>query len=73
MIPAPPNSRPPMRLGIDVGGTKTAAVAIDGTGTVVHEVQLPTKLGEDGVLATICAAVEGIETAARLGAAVTSG
>jgi predicted NBD/HSP70 family sugar kinase len=60
-----------LRLGIDVGATKTAAVAIDSTGAVAHELRLPTALGEDGVLATIGAAIEDI--GARLdGAGLTS-
>ncbi len=58
-----------MRIGIDVGGTKTAAVAVDAAGAVAHELQLPTALGEDGVLATICTAIEGIEAKAGLDAA----
>lgn len=62
-----------LRLGIDVGATKTAAVAIDPTGAVAHELRLPTALGEDGVLATIGAAIEGIGAGARReGAGVTS-
>jgi glucokinase len=55
-----------LRLGIDVGATKTAAVAIDSAGTVAHELRLPTALGEEGVLATISAAIDGIDAAARL-------
>lgn len=55
-----------LRLGIDVGATKTAAVAIDSTGAVAHELRLPTALGEEGVLATIGAAVEGVDVATRL-------
>src|SRR5690606_30027010 len=62
-----------LRLGIDVGATKTAAVLIDPTGAVAHEVRLPTALGEEGVLATIGAAIERIAAAAGLdGAGFTS-
>jgi glucokinase len=62
-----------LRLGVDVGATKTAAVAIDSTGAVVHELRLPTALSEQGVLATICAAVEGSAAAGPLdGAGFTS-
>lgn len=56
-----------LRVGIDVGATKTAAVAIDASGAVAHELRLPTALGEEGVLATIGAAIEGIDAAAGLG------
>jgi glucokinase len=55
-----------LRLGIDVGATKTAAVLIDATGNVAHELRLPTALGEEGVLTTIGAAIDGIAAAARL-------
>jgi glucokinase len=58
-----------LRLGIDVGATKTAAVLIDPTGAVAHEVRLPTAFGEAGVLATISAAIERIAAAAGLDAA----
>ncbi|HEY8451032.1 MAG: ROK family protein [Micromonosporaceae bacterium] len=62
-----------LRLGIDVGATKTEAVAIAPTGAVVHELRLPTALGEDGVLATIGAAIDAVRAATRLdGAGVTS-
>ena len=62
-----------LRLGIDVGATKTAAVLIDPAGAVAHEVRLPTALGEEGVLRTISAAIEGIAAAAGVdGAGFTS-
>lgn len=62
-----------LRLGIDVGATKTAAVLIDPTGAVAHEVRLPTAFGEEGVLATISAAIAEIAAAAHLdGAGFTS-
>src|SRR5690606_38888869 len=62
-----------LRLGIDVGATKTQAVAITPAGAVVHEVRLPTALGEEGVLATIGAAIEAVRAATQLdGAGVTS-
>ena len=62
-----------LRLGIDVGATKTAAVLVDPTGAVAHEVRLPTAFGEEGVLATISGAITEIVAAARLdGAGFTS-
>ncbi|MBX3195508.1 MAG: ROK family protein [Microbacteriaceae bacterium] len=47
-----------MRAGIDIGGTKTEAVAVDPAGTVVHRVRRPTGFGADAVLASAVAAVE---------------
>ncbi|MBD3784358.1 MAG: ROK family protein, partial [Micrococcales bacterium] len=40
-----------MRLGIDVGGTKTAAVVLDADGGVVSHVAAPSGHGPDGTLA----------------------
>jgi len=57
-----------MRLGIDVGGTKTAVVAVDAAGTVAHGLRLPTTLGDEGVLDTIAVAIKGIEEATGLNA-----
>lgn len=53
-----------LRLGIDIGGTKTDAVAIDPEGHVVHQLRLATGFGADAVLATAVAAVEGLARAA---------
>ncbi|WP_144719844.1 ROK family protein [Agrococcus jejuensis] len=44
-----------MRLGIDVGGTKTAAVLLASDGAVVGQHQVPTELGE-GVVDSVLAA-----------------
>ncbi|WP_322409702.1 ROK family protein [Microbacterium invictum] len=59
-----------MRVGLDVGGTKTEAVALDDAGGVVARVRRPTTLGPDGVIASILAAVD--EVAARSGGRATS-
>jgi glucokinase len=53
-----------LRVGIDIGGTKTDAVAIDADGRVAHELRLATGFGDDAVLATSVAAVEGLARAA---------
>jgi glucokinase len=42
-----------VRVGIDVGGTKTHSVAIDADGAVVADARVPTAQGADGVLASI--------------------
>lgn len=52
-----------VRVGIDIGGTKTDAVAIDATGEVVHRLRLPTGFGAESVLASAVAAVEGLAQA----------
>lgn len=46
-----------MRLGLDIGGTKTDAVALDAHGQVAARVRVPTAFGADGVVDTAVAAV----------------
>lgn len=46
-----------MRIGLDIGGTKTDAVAVDDDGVIVERVRLATGFGADAVIAT---AVEGV-------------
>lgn len=46
-----------MRVGLDVGGTKTDAVAVDDEGAVTARVRLPTGWGPDGVVQTVLDAV----------------
>jgi glucokinase len=53
-----------LRIGIDIGGTKTDAVAIDADGRVAHQLRLATGFGANAVLATAVAAVEGLAEAA---------
>lgn len=45
-----------MRIGIDIGGTKAHAIAIDHEGTVLGELRLPSGRG-DAVLATVREAI----------------
>ncbi len=47
-----------MRLGLDIGGTKTDAVAIGEDGRVVETLRLPTGFGAEVVLLTAVSAVE---------------
>jgi len=54
--PSLPPSR--LRVGIDIGGTKTDAVALDEAGRVVHELRLATGFGAESVLATSVEAVD---------------
>ncbi len=55
-----------MRIGIDIGGTKTEAVAIDDSDTVIDSVRVPTGYGSETVLATVIDVVRTL--AARAGA-----
>jgi len=54
-----------VRVGVDIGGTKTEAVAIDAAGPVIDEVRVPTGFGAEAVIASTVAAVTGL--AERLG------
>ena len=47
-----------MRLGIDIGGTKTAAVAIGADGELSDEFRMPTGFGAEEVVATALRTVE---------------
>ncbi len=43
-----------MRLGIDIGGTKTAALVLDGSGGIVAQVAAPSGRGNAQVLTMPC-------------------
>lgn len=58
-----------MRLGIDIGGTKTAAVAIGADGELSDQVRMPTGFGADEVVATALRTVERMIELAGVGAA----
>ena len=47
---APGDSTGKLFVGMDIGGTKTAAVVIDEAGNLGAETLLPTAQGNDGVL-----------------------
>ncbi|UOQ88351.1 ROK family protein [Agromyces endophyticus] len=47
-----------VRLGIDIGGTKTAAVAIGDGGELSDQVRMPTGFGADEVVATALRTIE---------------
>ncbi|MFI4988490.1 MAG: ROK family protein, partial [Alphaproteobacteria bacterium] len=51
-----------MRIGIDLGGSKIAAVALDDAGTALLGRRVTTPSGDyEGTLAAVCRLVEGIE------------
>src|SRR5690606_8123661 len=49
--------------GLDIGGTKTDAVAVGDDGRVVHTLRMPTGFGPEAVLATAVEAVERVSEA----------
>jgi glucokinase len=52
-----------MRIGVDIGGTKTEAVAVAADGSVVESVRLPTGFGPEAVIASTLAAVGALTAA----------
>lgn len=54
-----------MRVGLDIGGTKTDAVAIDDAGRVLHQLRLPTGFGPEAVLETAIDAVSRLSALAH--------
>ena len=54
-----------MRIGLDIGGTKTEVVAVDDSGAIVLEARYPSGFGADAVLAAATMAV--FDTLDRLG------
>ncbi|WP_460797743.1 ROK family protein [Microbacterium sp. GXF0217] len=57
-----------MRVGLDVGGTKTDAVAVTADGEIVARVRRPTGWGDDAVITSILASVESVVQEAGLAA-----
>ena len=47
----------PLRVGLDVGGTKIDAVAVDPAGTILARLRRPTGWGEDAVVDSIVSTV----------------
>lgn len=55
-----------MRVGVDIGGTKTDAVAIDETGAMLHQLRVSTGFGEAAVIDTTAAIVSTLANALRV-------
>lgn len=49
-----------MRAGLDIGGTKTDAVAVDSAGAIVARVRLATGWGADAIVRTVLDAVRAV-------------
>lgn len=64
-----------LRVGLDVGATKTLGVAIGPDGAIVAEVREPTVTGADGVVATIMRVFQDLRsvTGERIGGTVGVG
>lgn len=68
-VPAgPPLGTQTVLVGIDVGGSKTEAIATDASGTERARVRLRTRFGPAGVLASIAEAAAAVAAGAHLGA-----
>ena len=55
-----------MRLGLDIGGTKTDAVVLDPDGAVLKRLRLPTGFGPEAVVASAVTAIENIADASGI-------
>jgi glucokinase len=55
-----------VRVGVDIGGTNTDAVAFDEAGAIAHSLRLPTGWGSDAILDTATAAVRQLAGAAGI-------
>ena len=53
-----------MRVGLDIGGTKTHAVVIDQDGRPLQQLRLPTGFGSDAMLVTAMEALRRVATLA---------
>jgi glucokinase len=58
-----------VRLGIDIGGTKTDAVAVTDSGEVAHRERLTTGFGSTAVVETALEAINGVAKLSGLNAA----
>lgn len=61
-----------MRLGIDIGGTKTAAVALADSGELSDQVRMPTGFGAEAVVETALRTVERMAEVSGVGAGAFS-
>ena len=65
-----PEGGRPMRVGLDVGGTKIDAVVVDPTGAIAARVRLATGWGAEEVIDTVIAAVHAVATDAGVDAGI---
>jgi glucokinase len=61
-----PSALPMMTIGVDIGGTKTEAVAIDGNNNVLHTLRVPTGHGNQELLRTLFEVIKELRGASSL-------
>lgn len=47
-----------LRVGLDIGATKTLGVVVDGTGAIVARLREPTESGADGIVRTVVRVID---------------
>ncbi len=77
VLPAPRTSGPSatrtVRIGVDIGGTKIEAVAVDQDCNVLHTVRRPTGFGNDALLSSLFGVLEELRGAENLAECALSG
>jgi fructokinase len=69
-----PKLKPSIRIGIDLGGTKTEIIALDDSGQVLHRRRVPTPVGDyRSTLATIARLIDEAEKSLGICASVGIG
>ncbi len=71
--PAEPSTTRTVRIGVDIGGTKIEAVAIDQDCTVLHTVRRPTGFGNDALLGSLFGVLDELRGAETLADCTVSG
>jgi len=61
-----------VKIGLDIGGTKTDAVAVDAAGAILGRVRLATGWGADAVVRTVLEAVRALSSDVQTDSAIES-
>ncbi|MET4539366.1 glucokinase [Arthrobacter bambusae] len=70
---AEPSATQTVRIGVDIGGTKIEAVAIDQDCTVLHTVRRPTGFGNEALLSSLFGVLDELRGAESLANCTVSG
>ncbi|MFJ6455609.1 ROK family protein [Paenarthrobacter sp. NPDC091669] len=77
VLPTPHSAEPSatrtVRIGVDIGGTKIEAVAIDQDCTVLHTVRRPTGFGNEALLSSLFGVLDELRGAESLANCTVSG